>query len=112
MLLVVSFLFLHFLSAIALGKCNPSDTIIYKAIGHTFPTLFRSYGGLYTSKASYEQQIVEHVKLSPPCASCYGDAYICGYDKCKWKCIREGESCDVCLEKMKCIEENKQCTGF
>lgn len=104
--------FFSVLAQASTEKCKPSDASIYKAIGHTFPSLFRSYGGLYTSKASYEQQIVENVKLSPSCASCYGDAYICGYDKCKWKCIREGKSCDVCLEKMGCIEENKRCTGF
>ena len=105
-------LWLFALSIASSTRCSRTDAIIYQKKGHTFPTVFRSFGGLYTSKASYEEKIVQFMHLSPSCASCYGDAYICGYERCKWKCIRAGEACDKCLTRRGCIDQTQRCTGF
>lgn len=94
------------------GKCNYKDKIIYKRIGHEFAHKFRAFGGLRVYKPEYEEAVRKATKLSVPCSECYGDAYICGYDKCFWSCSTEGQSCNECLEKEGCISECNKCTGL
>jgi hypothetical protein len=96
----------------AKGKCNHSDKLIYKRIGKEFSHRFRAFGGVTVSKSSYEAAVQKATHLSSPCSVCYGDAYICGYNKCFWSCSREGVSCDECLVKEGCISECNKCTGF
>ncbi len=93
-------------------QCNAQDHRIYAARHAEFKSLFRSFGGLWTTRASYIEQIVDKVGLSESCASCYGDAYICGFYACPRQCITEGLKCDRCLERNACIEKCERCTGF
>lgn len=99
-------------TASAGGKCNKQDAIIYKAIGHTFPTLFRTFAGLWVSQAEYEVRIQEVVKLSAPCSQCYGDAYTCGWNNCKRACIYPSSTCDQCLFDYGCSTACNACTHF
>lgn len=92
--------------------CNDNDRLIHHDIGHTFAKLFRGYGGFSVSKKDYQNAIVNNVHLSMSCASCYADAYICGWDHCKIHCAMAGARCDTCLHEAKCIEECNKCTGF
>ena len=99
-------------NAAVANACTPADATIHAKRGHTFPTVFRSYGGFYVSKSSYEEKIVDNMHLSPSCAACYGSAYICGWKNCKMSCMREGKRCNACLKRMGCIEAVNKCTGF
>jgi len=92
--------------------CTESDRRIYTLRGHEFPALFRSYAGLTVSRTSYEERIASEIGLSPSCAQCYGEAYICGWNSCKWKCVSDGDVCNVCLGEYHCIENCNQCTGL
>jgi len=94
------------------AKCNAHDHRIYKAKGHTFPVLFRSFGGLTVSKSAFEARIMRETALSAPCASCYGDSFICGYDRCFWSCRNAGTTCDACLHSKGCMAATEACTGF
>ena len=91
---------------------SPSDRKIHQEKGSTFPTLFRSFGGLFVSKASYEETIVNEVGLSSACAACYGAAYICGFNNCKLKCYLYGSACDLCLKTYDCSQTCNKCTGI
>jgi hypothetical protein len=93
-------------------RCNKKDAQIFRRIGHEFSHRFRAFGGVTVSKSSYEQAVRKATNLSVPCSQCYGDAYICGYNKCFWSCSTEGESCNACLEKEGCIRDVNKCTGF
>jgi hypothetical protein len=103
---------LLFIVAAVASSCNKRDFAIYERIGPTFEERFRSFGGLWVSRDAYVDKIVNQVGLSRTCASCYGDAYICGWDNCKSACFRAGSSCTACLEAAKCIAECKKCTNF
>jgi hypothetical protein len=94
------------------GKCTAKDGEVYAKIGTTFPSLFRSFAGLTVSKSSYEDRIVRETKLSPACASCYGDAMMCGWNSCRWSCSVAGSYCDTCLLDNHCTQTCEQCTGF
>ncbi len=97
---------------VPLGACDASDKVIHKEKGKTFPVEFRKLGGFSVSKSAYEDAIVEKFALSPACASCFGDAYICGWSLCRWKCVLPGLICDACLIAANCISECNKCTGF
>lgn len=99
-------------NAAVANACNAADAVIHSRKGSTFASVFRSYGGFYVSKSSYERKIVDNMNLSPSCAVCYGDAYICGWSNCKMSCMREGKRCDACLQRMGCIDAVNKCTGF
>lgn len=94
------------------GKCSKADRAIWTRNGHLWPHQFRQYGGMFTSKSSYEEQVAAATGLTRTCTSCYGEAYICGYSNCKWSCATEGSSCDSCLVQEGCIGNCNQCTGF
>ena len=94
------------------SKCSKADRAIWVRNGHLWPHQFRQYGGLWTSQSSYEEQVVAATGLTRTCATCYGEAYICGYSNCKWSCATEGPSCDSCLVQEGCIGNCNQCTGF
>ena len=100
--------------AAALGsvRCNDADRAIYARDGDTFPARFRSFAGVTVSKSSYESQIVRATALSASCASCYGEAYICGWDNCRWSCVTAGASCNACLGSSGCVSACNACTGF
>ena len=106
----MQFLLLFFISVYSL--CNSNDKHIYHRIGHTFSTQFRGFGGLSVSRDAFQLQVESKTSLSSPCAACYADAYICGWDNCKWNCVTENESCTKCLLDSKCIENCAKCTGF
>ena len=97
---------------LGLSVCTENDRLIYKQIGHTFSSEFRKFGGIFVYKEDFEQEVISKTNLSPQCAMCYGEAYICGYDNCKWRCITENESCTNCLISAKCIDNCNKCTGF
>lgn len=104
---------LLFFITLTLGAfCNPSDREIFNQKGHTFKTLFRSYGGTWVYQNEYEQKIVKNVGLSAMCAKCYGEAYICGWNNCLWPCRSAGPACDACLTTEHCISNCNTCTGF
>lgn len=92
--------------------CNAHDVIIYKKRHREFKKLFRSFGGMWTSKKSYNQKIIDAVGFSRSCASCYSEAYMCGFHSCWQVCYEEGEKCDVCLVRYKCVENCNKCTKF
>lgn len=94
------------------GQCDAADRQIWRTHGRTWPHEFRALGGLWVSRASYEDSVHRLTGLTRACATCYGGAYICGYDHCKWACMTEGASCDACLERTGCIAECDACTGF
>lgn len=105
-------------SVLALGfgstkrQCTSRDRRIWEREGHRWPHQFRAYGGLWTGRDSYEEQVRHATGLSAPCARCYGVAYECGKDNCKWSCMTEGVACDACLEEAGCLGTCKVCTGF
>lgn len=99
-------------AAATTNNCNAQDKRIYREKGSEFPTLFRSYGGLTVTRAAYERRIVEEVHLSASCASCYGAAYLCGWNNCKWACASEGMLCDGCLVDHSCIQACDACTAY
>jgi hypothetical protein len=94
------------------NSCSPVDRIIYQRHGHDFPTLFRSFGGLWVSQDAYVTKVMAATGLTPPCAACYGEAYTCGFAHCKWSCARAGGRCDRCLQREGCIGAVFRCTGF
>lgn len=95
-----------------IGNCNKKDALIYKHLGSEFSHMFRAFGGVTVSKTSYEAAVRQATGLSPSCSECYGNAYICGYNKCFWSCSSEGKSCDDCLKSEGCIEACNECTKF
>ena len=101
-----------FFVAVSFAACNRKDALIFREKGVTFPTLFRSFGGLWTSRTRYERKIRNQVGLSRVCASCYGQAYVCGFHSCKWPCKVEGSECDTCLHEAGCIEACEKCTKW
>lgn len=101
-----------FFFIVAHSKCTAGDRLIYNAAGNTFQSRMRTFGGAFVSKSEYEEQVVKYYGLSAKCSTCYGDAYICGYDNCKWSCFTEGEKCDICLVEHGCIRAVSKCTGF
>lgn len=98
--------------AAATLNCNHNDHLIYERIGHTFPTLFRGFGGMFTGQPSFEAQVVQHTGLSATCAKCYGDSYTCGKDNCKMSCAWASASCTQCLSDYQCTQKCDACTGF
>lgn len=101
------------LCSLALGtQCSFADVEIHNARKHEFPLLFRSFAGMSVTKRAYEARIVEETGLTALCATCYGDAYICGWTSCKWPCVSAGHSCNVCLKKYECTTNCDKCTGF
>jgi len=93
-------------------NCNKRDFRIFKKKGQTFPQTFRSYGGMTVSKQNYEQSIMDNFHLSKSCSVCYGNAYICGWDNCLWKCREDSIECNTCLQNAGCIKNCNKCTGF
>lgn len=115
LLLLIALLgFLSFASATGTGTnvCTAADRRIWVAKGAQWPHQFRDLGGLFVSKSSYEESVRQLTGLSEPCSQCYGEAYICGYDNCKWSCSSEGPSCVDCLTNAHCISRCDACTGF
>lgn len=98
--------------ALAAAACTERDRLIYRAKGTTFQHMFRSFGGLWTSRARYEDKVRIATGLSRACSSCYGEAYVCGFEQCKWDCMEEGDECNKCLAKEGCIDACNKCTGF
>ncbi len=96
----------------AAKRCNDKDAAIYRDRGHEFPSLFRSFGGYFVKQPAFEHAIVNAVHLTRSCASCYGNAYTCGKDKCFWTCSSAGKSCDECLKKEHCTSSLHTCTGW
>ena len=96
----------------AYAICNDNDRQIYKARGSTFKTQFRSYGGLWVGQEEFEEKVVRNYGLSATCARCYGNAYICGKDNCKWDCKWDSEACDTCTSTHHCDSTCNECTGF
>lgn len=111
-MLVLPILVLLFVGLSQGSKCNVQDRLVYKQIGETFPSKFRSFGGWSVSKSSFESSVREYAGLSKPCSECFGDAYICGYNNCFWSCSSAGETCNRCLIEEKCTENVNKCTGF
>lgn len=109
---LLAFFFLLFFCGVIHANCNSKDYQIYKTKGADFPHKFRALGGAFVSKSSYETAVAEVSGLSPSCARCYGDAYICGWNNCKWDCATESKQCQVCLTNNKCIEDCDLCTEF
>lgn len=109
--MILLLLFIVLVSSIK-RNCTPRDFRIHAARSKEFKSLFRTFGGLWTTRTGYIDKIVEHVGFSHACASCYGDAYICGFDACPWVCRKEGTVCDQCLERNACISNCNKCTGI
>lgn len=105
-------MFLLLFITLSYAVCNTNDKDIYHRIGHTFSTKFREFGGLFVWKSDFQAKVESKIGLSPICAACYADAYICGYDNCKWTCRNDNDACTECLLKSKCIENCAKCTGF
>lgn len=106
-----SMLFFLFIG-LALAVCTERDRLIFRAKGTTFPHMFRTFGGLWTSRERYEDKVRLATGLTRACAACYGQAYVCGFQRCKWDCMEEGYACDECLAKAGCIGACNKCTGF
>lgn len=109
------FLFLFLFLVLSTSRpvqCTLRDSLIYYRYGHVFPRLFRSFAGMSVTKSAYEKRIVKETGLSKECATCYGDAYICGWSNCKWPCVSAGHACNVCLDEYKCTTDCNECTGF
>lgn len=98
--------------AAAATRCTLADRAVFAEEGATFPVRFRALGGLTVSRARYVSEIVDETGLSAGCAECYGDAYMCGWNHCKWPCRSASEACDACLTRNRCIEQCERCTGF
>lgn len=93
-------------------RCTAADKAIFDRVGASWPSLFRSFAGVTVGKSDYEHSIISVTGITAPCASCYGDAYLCGYEHCKWSCLTEGPSCDACLREENCLQTCASCTGF
>lgn len=96
----------------AAGVCTTQDRAIWEREGHTWPHRFRDFGGALVSTPSYERSVRAATGLTEACAACYGEAYNCGYDHCKWSCYWESDACNTCLHDEGCIERCNRCTGF
>lgn len=94
--------------ALALS-CNSNDRLIMK--GSSLRSNLRALGGLFVNQAEYEESVKMQIGLTQECAKCYGNAYICGKNNCKWSCILEGVGCDECLTGYRCIQECNKCTS-
>ena len=105
-------LFLLVIIALAVAKCNHKDHAIFARRGGEFPTLFRGFGGITVSKDAYVEDICHATGLTRSCATCYGDAYMCGWSNCKWDCVSPGPDCDKCLTHYKCDVNCNKCTKF
>lgn len=93
-------------------KCNHHDVQIFRRDGAHFEAKFRALGGMTVSQSEYVDAVAHASGLTRPCAECYGEAYMCGWNNCKWECSTAGPSCDKCLQEADCIEECDKCTGF
>ena len=102
------FLFLPLVASL----CNSDDRAIYAHRGAEFPALFRSFGGISVTKSAFVARIQRETGLSAQCAQCYGDAYICGWNNCKWNCVTAGSDCDSCLKGHACKSTCDTCTGL
>jgi len=103
------FLFLQ----LGISLCNDHDKDIYRILGPQFKSLFRSLVGWWPpSRETYITNVQTVSGLSMYCATCYGDAYICGYNNCKLACLTAGNACDKCLELYECAQNCNKCTGF
>lgn len=109
---LVAAVFLITFAAAENARCNPADTLVYADKGSTFKSAFRSLGGFTVSKSAYIRAVSNLVGLSAQCASCYGDAYICGWHSCLTDCMRESPKCDTCLAEHRCSQDCDACTGF
>lgn len=94
------------------GACTAADRAIWLDHGAQWPHQFRELGGLFVSTSSYEERVRHLTGMSEACSKCYGQAYDCGYDNCKWSCSTEGPSCVECLTTAGCISRCDTCTGF
>jgi hypothetical protein len=94
------------------GACTAADRRIWLEHGAQWPHQFRDLGGLFVSTASYEERVRHLTGMTEACSQCYGQAYNCGYDNCKWSCATEGPSCVECLTTAGCISRCDVCTGF
>lgn len=110
--MILLLLLLTFCSLGLSTMCSSKDAAIHHARKSEFPMLFRSFAGMSVTKRAYEARIVKETGLTSSCAVCYGDAYICGWNSCKWPCVSAGNSCNHCLEKYKCAIDCDKCTGF
>lgn len=112
MCLLTLLLVLFALANAATSACNDNDSAIFARQGQDFPLKFRNFGGLSVTKSAYEKRIQSEVGLSATCAACYGDAYICGWNHCKWPCVSAGAICNTCLTENSCIQKCDACTKF
>lgn len=94
------------------GTCNQADFAVYAKHGAEFPFRFRQYGGLFVDRDEYIEAIRVNEGLTKECATCYGDAYICGWNNCKLSCVLQDEVCDTCLINHQCKQDCDKCTGF
>lgn len=112
MTVVIIFLLLALTGAYGTGVCTPADRRLWVEKGAQWPHQFRDLGGLFVSTSSYEERVRHLTGMSEACSQCYGQAYNCGYDNCKWSCSSEGPSCVECLTQAGCIARCDACTGF
>lgn len=92
-------------------RCNAADEAIIARLGDTFEARFEDFGGLFVSKASYEYKVQRAVGVSPLCSTCFGDAYICGWNNCKMDCATSVSSsaCKQCLRSHQCVQNCEKC---
>jgi hypothetical protein len=93
------------------GRCTAADHDIIERIGDTFEARFSDFGGLFVTKSSYESKVQRAVGLSALCSTCFGEAYICGYDHCRWKCATSAMSktCKDCVREHQCVQNCETC---
>ncbi len=91
------------------GCTSRKDKRIVREQGATFASRFRDFGGLWVSRATFEERVREATSLSVSCASCYGASYVCGYDNCYLSCAMEGSMCTSCLERNGCVAACNLC---
>jgi hypothetical protein len=93
------------------GRCTAADHDIIERIGDTFEARFEDFGGLFVSKSSYESKVQRAVGISALCSTCFGDAYICGWDHCKMDCLASALSakCRQCLKAHQCVQNCETC---
>jgi hypothetical protein len=108
----LSFLLLLLASCSLAQHCSAADRQIFLLHGSTFESRFRELGGITVTRPDYEASIISETGLSRTCASCYGTAYICGWQHCFWACRSASSECTSCLGVAKCIEHCNECTGF
>lgn len=93
------------------SRCNARDKEIIARDGDTFEARFSDFGGLFVTKSSYESKVQKAAGLSARCSTCFGEAYICGYDHCKWKCGTSAVSktCMDCAREYMCVQNCEHC---